>query len=1236
MDIKKILLLFTSFIFVSCALYEPQYRSSEPLEDFPVNKEIEETFFLIGDAGKSPKGGLSEGLQVVQDYLKENPSTNDYAVFLGDNIYPDGMPLENDPDRKRAEYQLDAQINSLDGFNGTMYFIPGNHEWYNNGLRGVKRQEEYLRETSNGKELLQPSNGCPLTSVSVSETVQLIMIDSQWYLEDWNANPDINEYCEIKTREKFLIELELEFEKNQNKTILFTMHHPMFTNGTHGGYFALEKHLYITQKKIPLPVLSSLVTQIRAQGGVSIQDRYNERYNNFMVKLGSLAKKYGRIVFASGHEHTLQHHEKDGLIQILSGSGSKESAASLGKDALFTTGAQGFAIMTVFKDGSSWVRYFIKGENNKPKLVFQKELYPPNKIYKNIDEYTAYPEEIEISIDEQDSLKQALFFNTIWGGTYKEVYHTAVMAKVAVLDTLYGGMEVVRETGKKDYNTLRLRSRSGKFYRMRALKNNSLNYKRPLTFDSNTGENIEKGKTNEILIPDNFNADFYTASHPYAGMTIPRMAGAINIFYTQPELYYIPKQNTLGLYNENFGDALYFISLEPTEESYGERTFRYPVDVETTDDILIKLRKDKSLKVDEESYILSRLFDMLIGDWDREPDHWRWAEYTREGKNLFVPIPRNRDDAFASLDGNILNVAGALFGGTRVIHEYREDLSNLQWFNEEGILLDRALLQMSGRNQWNYAAHFIQSQLTDELIDAAFDDVPEEVQDESLARIKNTLKGRRNNLAEIANTYYDYLANLKTIIGTDSEDYFEITRLSGGSTNVKTYTYENGVLGDLITDKTLSRKNTRELWVYGLDGNDSFVINGEDNDPIYVRVIGGRGTDVFDINEGRSVKFYDYKEEKTIIPDQNHGKLIFTNLYNLNTYDYRKNINSEYRYAPALGYNPDDGFNVGLQFEYTVKSFQQNPFAKRHAVQGGYYFDTQSFDIEYNGEFANSIGDSNLSIGLRLTSPNYTVNYFGYGNESVNAEDLVNNDFNRVELQNNTAKIGLIRNASFGSVFRLFLKADSFRLAESLNPLYQDKGNVTIEETKYFGTLEGAYDYRSFDNPLNPKRGMVFNLTAGVTDNMEDFSRVFGYLKSKLTFYNAIVKSERFVLKTNVQAQFNFGNQFEFYQGVQIGANSGLRGFREERFTGKSSLSGSADLRYSFNEFNIALFPVQMGVFAGVDLGRVWTPSGNSERWHNSRGGGFWINSSGGLGATFSAFNSAEGTRFIFGLGFNF
>ena len=90
-------------------------------------------------------------------------------------------------------------------------------------------------------------------------------------------------------------------EKNKNKTVVFAMHHPMFTNGTHGGFFGANKHLYPTQQNIPLPGLSSLVAQIRSQGGVSVQDRYNELYNKFMNKLAIVARKHGNLAVSYTH-----------------------------------------------------------------------------------------------------------------------------------------------------------------------------------------------------------------------------------------------------------------------------------------------------------------------------------------------------------------------------------------------------------------------------------------------------------------------------------------------------------------------------------------------------------------------------------------------------------------------------------------------------------------------------------------------------------------------------------------------------------------------------------------------------------------------------------------------------------------------------------------------------------------------------------------------------------------------
>ncbi|WP_114491588.1 metallophosphoesterase [Candidatus Ulvibacter alkanivorans] len=1228
-------------LLASCASYEPQYRHPDKIPVYPSEKEIEKTFYLIGDAGYSKPGGMSKGLQVVQNFLKTQKTSGNYAIFLGDNIYPDGMPPQGAPGRKNAEHRLDAQYQAVKDYDGQVIFIPGNHDWYSEGLLGLKRQELYFESKIKDRKVFKPNNGCPLESIEVTENVQLLLVDTQWYLEDWDIHPSINEFCDIKTREKFFIEIGLELEKHQDKTIVFAMHHPMFTNGNHGGYFAAQKHLYPTQKKLPLPILASLVAQIRSQGGVSVQDRYNELYNKLMIRLGTIAKNNDRIVFASGHEHTLQHIERDGLTQIVSGSGAKSSFSSLGNDGLFSYGGQGFAVMDVFTDGSSWVRYYGGDDNYNPVLLYEKELFPPRKTYDTSNLPTVFPEEVETSIYTQDSIREAVFFRTVWGAKYKDAYSTRIKANVGRLDSLFGGVEVIKEDGANDYKALRLRDADGNEYRMRALRKNALQYTRQIAEVKNTKEETESAtEETTITLPDNFDVNFYTASHPYAVMAVPKMADAVNIFYTRPRLFYIPKQERLGVYNEKYGDELYFVSIEPNEDSEGERTFQYPDDIETTDDILIKLRQQGEIFVDEGNYIKSRLFDMLIGDWDRETDHWRWAEfYNLDSLNVYVPIPKNRDDAFSSFEGNIVDLARSIFGSSNQKHVYDEKLTDIAWFNKEGIILDRALLKRSGRQQWMYQAKFLQEQISDALISEAFNEIPEAVRDASLEEIIERLKKRRDNLTDIADRYYTFLSTLQTITATDNNDIIEITRLSEGRTQVAVFKIEDGKKAEQTIDRIYKSSDTRELWIYGLDGKDIISVSGEESDDlIFLRLIGGQEKDLYRIHSGKRVKVYDQESRPNEVEVKQGGTLRFTDVYTLNTYDFRKQIDKDNNIAAAIGFNPDDGFRTGLQYVYKLNGFQRNPFSQQHVINAGYYFDTSSFDIEYNGEFANIQDDLNLSIEARITSPNYTVNYFGYGNETQNFQDLAGVGFeaNRLELQTISTALGLLRNSNFGSFFKVQLKGEAITINSPITGRVNATNTSRPEDTDYFGTLEAIYSYRSFDNARNPTRGMLFDLNIGAKDNLQDLDRYFGFLSTRLGFYNALNATNKLVLRTNVRAKFNFGNRFEFYQGVQLGGETGLRGFREERFTGKSALVGNADIRYSFNEFNIELIPIQIGIYAGGDLGRVWIPSRLSEKWHNSYGGGLWVNGSGDLGATFSAFRSSEGTRYSFGVGFTF
>lgn len=1239
---RCILFFLGIFILGACAAYEPQYRESNSAEAvFPSEKTIEKTFYLVGDAGLSPMGGLSDGLTALKNLIRSEETTNDYTIYLGDNIYPDGMPEKGEPDRRAAENAIDAQINALKDFEGEIVFIPGNHDWYNNGLQGLNREAKYLKEIT-GKDLMKPSRGCPIESITVSENVQLLIIDTQWYLEDWNTDPSINANCEIKSREKFFIEIETELEKHQNKTILFAMHHPMFSYGTHGGNYALKKHLYPLQKKIPMPGLASLVAQIRSQGGVSVQDRYNELYNELMKKLAVITKKSDRLVFASGHEHTMHHIENDGLIQIQTGNGAKSSFASLGRFGEFSYGGQGFAVMDVFTDGSSWVRYYGVGDDYAPLLLFQKEMIPPTKNY-DLSTIPNIPVSIktkETAIYKQDTINEALFFKTVWGKKYKDVYATNVEANIGMLDSIFGGVSVVGKSGDLNYKALRLRDRDGNEYTMRALKKNALDLvtKIPVTTEPQSDEVDVTEETDEKLkFQDNFDSNFYTASHPYAVMTIPIMADAINIFNTEPKLFYIPKQPELGNYNDEFGDALYYVSIEPNKTSEGLETFEYPDDVETTDDILIKLRTRGDIAIDEENYIKSRLFDMLIGDWDRESDHWRWAEYyNRDSLNVFVPIPRNRNEAFSSFEGSLLGVAKTIFGSNRERRVYSDNIQDVRYFNKEGIILDRAILKRSGRSQWTFLAEEIQKKITDSVINNAFSVVPPEVQDETLQEIKETLKARRENLVEIAERYYTYLATLQTIEGSNFNDYFEITRLSDGLTNVKVYPNYKGEEREATIDRTFKHDDTNEIWIYGLDGQDTFEIKGDDNDLIFVRMIGGQGIDKYRLINGENSKVYDHESNENSVEIKNAGSVRFTDVYDLNVYDYRKQISRSNSVITKGGYNPDDGILTGAEYIYQVNSYQRNPFSQQHSAEANYYFDTSSFDFSYNGEFANIQNDRNLSFSAYFTSPNYTVNYFGYGNETANLDETLGIDHNRVELQTVSGTIGMLRNSNFGSFFKIQLEFEGITLRSPVNANFNPVANVNIDDTSFFGTLEAIYRYRSYDEPLNPAKGMMFDLKLGVTDNLQQTDRLFGHLRTRLGFYNALTKNNKFVLKTNIQAAFNFNNKFEFYQGVKLGANTGLRGFREERFTGKSSLVGSADVRYSFDRFKIELIPIQVGLYVGADLGKLWVPSQVSDKWHNSYGGGLWINSIGGFNTSFSAFNSVEGTRYSFGLGLSF
>jgi len=1221
---KIILILFVALFLNACATYTTQIKNNNYNTQFP-DKEISHTFYLIGDAGNSELGSSSSALQFFKDELKR-VSENSTAIFLGDNIYPKGLPKKGDENRAFAEHQLNIQTDAVKDFKGNAIFIPGNHDWYSNGLKGLKRQEKYIEEIL-GKNSFLPENGCPIEKVDINDDIVIIVIDSEWYLTDWDKHPTINDDCEIRTRTKFFEELEGLIKKARGKTTLIAMHHPMFTNGPHGGQYSFGSHMK------PLPVLGTLKNVLRKTTGVSPADLQNQKYNTFKKRVVTLAQENEKVIFVSGHEHSLQYLVKDNLPQIISGSGSKNTATR-NVNGHFSSSDAGFARLDVFKDGSSIVRFYAVASKT---VIYQTAILSSDKETKIPEFKSDFPTSVKASIYTQNEVTKSKAFTKFWGERYRKYYGAKVSAPTVNLDTLFGGLEPVRKGGGHQSKSLRLKDKNGKQYVMRALRKSATIYLQAMAFKEQYIEGqFDDTFTERIL------QDFYTGAHPYAPFTIGQLSDAIDLYHTNPVLYYIPKQTALKDFNKEFGDELYMIEEHVSEGHNDLKSFGYTKKIENTDDLLKKLRKNEKYKVDVALFLRARLFDMVIGDWDRHIDQWRWAEFKKDNKVIYKPIPRDRDQAFSIMgDGAFMNFATRVIPPLKLMEGFMDGVRNVKGFNASPYSLDMVLLNETDKNQWQEQVAFIQKNLTATVIDKAFKSFPKEVRDETVIKIKRVLLKRIENLSKIADDYYKVINNFGVIRGTDKDDWFDIERLPNGLTKVTGYRIQKGKKGAIFHQKIYDRNVTKEIWVYGLDDEDVFKVFGKGDGLIKIRIIGGQNKDTYTIENGQKVKMYDYKSKKNNFTT-NKGSKNLTDNYETNIYNYTKLKNNLNQLVPSIGSNPDDGFKIGFIDTFTTYGFERNPFTTQHIFSGAYYFATQGYELSYNGEFANVLGNMNLGIEGKFTSPNYAINFFGYGNDTPNFDDDLGLDFNRVKLRTIKIAPSLIWRGSTGASLKTSISYESVEVEETEGRFINDFLNTIEEiEQEFFG-IDTKYHFENRDNNAFPTLGMMTSLQVGYKINGNETDKDFAYIIPELGFDYKLVPSGRLVLATKLKAHLNIGDDFEFHQGASIGANNGLRGYRSQRFTGKESFYQNTDLRFNFRKRKTGLLPIQIGVYGGFDYGRVWIDDSlsstgfDSDSWNTSIGGGIFITAADLITGNLSLFNSDDGLRiaFILGVGF--
>ncbi len=812
------------------------------------------------------------------------------------------------------------------------------------------------------------------------------------------------------------------------------------------------------------------------------------------------------------------------------------------------------------------------------------------------------------------------------GSNYRTEWNTPVKVPVLNLATEKGGLTPKKLGGGKQTKSLRLEDASGREYTIRSIQKYITSKTLPGDLQSDAAADLV--------------ADGVSASYPYASLSMQPLADAAGVPYGKVRLVYIADDPRLGEFRQDFANTL--VTFEE----------RIPASVDKaydTEEVVEKLEDDNDNMVDQKALLRARILDMFVMDLDRHEGQWNWGAIDNangKGKTYF-PIPKDRDQAFYINDGVL---PGFVKGRSLVpqLEGFKSAARSISRFNFAARNLDRFFLNQLTEEDWQAAADKFVSQMTDEVIDRALAQQPVEIRSMQAGTIAETLKARRNNIVREVMEYYMFISDIVSINGSDKKELIEVTYDNDGTALVQmTKLDKDGVPATKMYERKFYPLITKEIRVYGMDGQDKFVLHG-DNEKIKLRLIGGGGEDIFENTSSRAKPYvYDRTDGGNTLTGRFRNKMANDTIVNSFERIYFK-----YPYQSffaTIGYNPDDGIFLGPTFKYIRHGFRKHPYKVTHQAKASFAFSTKAFNFVYHNEVIGIMGNkTDLVTDIDYRGPNNTSNFFGYGMNSVYDKTKpgkfrfyrIRYDLGDISLQLRqrfSDKVMLL----FGPTFMFYNMDPNDKLNKTrnvvLNTLAAGLNPLTVfKKQSYFGAkLSLLIDTR--DNIIMPEKGFVWNSTAkrykGLGDNsLERITQ----LNSDFTFHFNLI-ADRLTFANRTGGGVTWGNKgYEFFQLQTLGSDENLRGYRKQRFTGKYKFYNQAELRLRVANFRTYLFPGAWGLLAFVDVGRVWMENDNIKKMATGVGGGIWFAPLRRLVINLSYAASKEDKIPLLGLGWKF
>lgn len=790
----------------------------------------------------------------------------------------------------------------------------------------------------------------------------------------------------------------------------------------------------------------------------------------------------------------------------------------------------------------------------------------------------------------EPTLKGNFLKNFFIGKNYRLEWIQPVSAPVLDFSKDFGSLEPEEEGGGKQTRNLKVIDGKGREWALRSVA------KYP-----------ERGLP-EIMqgtLAGKLYKDALSASYPYAALSAGTLAKAVGIRYLPNTLVIIPDDAALGKYRDKYKNSLSFMELRSVP-------LKKDLDANTDNTFKVNFKRHESNKVllDQTTLLRARLLDNFMMDFDRHEDQWTWLKTDSAGFDYYIPIPKDRDQAFFDIDGFLPQIATRLSSKLGVFQGLSAKARNIKTFNNSAFDFDRAFLTQPDIAMWNREIDRFLSAMTDPVIDDAMSRQPREVMRYQAPQIARTLKDKRRFFKDDMLEYYRTLARIVDITGSNEQELFTLTKKNDNTLTVQVQRMEDGAPAETIYQRVFNAPETSEVRVYGLEGNDKFVVRGGES-PIKLRIVGGPGEDEF-VNEGSGgrVWVYDVSFEENLFAGNGGFKKKISDDPMNNEYRQRGKIFPSKSFNIALELTGEGGLFLGPTLRIINPGFRKDPYASRHYFYVAKALTSPAWHLGWDADYVDVAKNTDLLFRSDVRLPLVQSYFFGYGNNTSFTKER---SYYLAQYQKADVSLMLDRSISnwlhlqagpLAQYFKLLPSWNEGKYVSSLYPQASAKAHLYDGLWYVGGGLRLEADTKN--DLLFPTQGIhsyaYANSWQGISHSAQNWQQIGG----QFSFFTDFIARHKIVLASGFGVDHNLG-EFEFPQAQYLGFKQNLRGYRFQRYAGRTRAYNNTELRANFGTMNFFLFKGMAGILAFHDVGRVWADGENADEWHSGYGGGVWV-----------------------------